>query len=553
MANFFDQFDEKKPSGSKAGGNFFDQFDESAKPMSISEMASQAAQNAPSSAIEYAKNIAQPIIHPIETAQNLYGLGKGLGAKGMLAAFDTFGRPVSPEARAAVEEMAAPANAVGEHFAGRYGGAENIKRTIAQDPIGTLGDVSMLLSAGGTAGSRLPGMLGRVGEAAATTGATIDPLSAAGSAVKTAYTGGRVPFTNINIPGAESAISTLLGRTTGAGAEAVRAAGNAGLEGNQAFTENLRGNVPFSDVVGMAKQGVSDLQQERGAAYREGMQGVNTDKSLLDYTPINQSLEKLKGMAEHKGSVVSESGAKTLQEIKDTVMEWQTNPKMLGNVEDFDALKKSVGDIRSGTQEGTVARKIADEAYNTIKDQITQQAPKYAEVMKGYSGASKDLRDITKTFSLGEKASTDTALRKLQSVMRNNVNTNYGARAQLMDQLAEKVPNLSAAIAGQALSSPWARGIQGVIAPYGIPTAAGAIHMGASLGNPVTAGILAGGVAAHSPRLVGEAAYGAGKALGAAQNAQIPMMARNAARSGLLSPQQEYDENGNPIYKVRGK
>jgi ribosomal protein S19E (S16A) len=553
MANFFDQFDEKKTSGSKAGGNFFDQFDESAKPMSISEMASQAAQNIQPSAIEYAKNIVQPIIHPIDTAQNLYSLGKGLGAKGMLAAFDAMGRPVTPEARAEVENLAAPATAVGEHFAGRYGGVENIKRTVAQDPVGTLGDLSMILSAGGTAGSRLPGMLGRAGEVVAATGAAIDPLSAAGSAVKTAYTGGRVPFTNINVPGAESAISTLLGRTTGAGAEAVRAAGTAGLEGNQAFTQNLRGNVPFSDVVDMAKQGVSSLKEERGAAYREGMQGVNTDKSILDYNPINQKLESLKGMVEHKGSVVSESGAKILQDIKDTVMEWQTNPKMLGNVEDFDALKKSVGDIRSSTQEGTVARKIADESYNIIKDQITQQAPKYAEVMKGYSGASKELRDITKTFSLGEKASTDTALRKLQSVMRNNVNTNYGARAQLMDQLAEKVPNLPAAIAGQALSSPWARGITGVIAPYAIPSAAGAIHVGASLGNPVTAGLLAGGVAAHSPRIVGEAAYGAGRALGAAQNAQIPMALRNAGRAGLLAPQQEYDENGEPIFKVKRK
>lgn len=553
MANFFDQFDEKKSTGGKAGGNFFDQFDESAKPMSISEMASQAAKNAPADVVEYGKNIAQQLIHPIDTAQNIFALGKGLGAKGMLAAFDAFGRPVTPEARAAVEEIAAPATAAGAQLAENYGGVENIKRSIAQHPVQTLGDLSMLLSAGGTAGSRLPGILGKVGEATAATGAAIDPLSMAGNAVKTAYTGGRVPFTNVNVPGAESAISTLLGRTTGAGTEAVRAAGRAGLEGNQAFTDNLRGNVPFSDVVDMAKQGVSSLKEERGAAYREGMQGVNADKSVLDYTPINEKLDSLKNLVESKGSVVSEVGAETLQKIKDKVMEWQTNPKMIGSVEDFDTLKKSINEIRKKTQEGTVERLVADEAYNTIKNQITQQAPKYAEVMSGYSKASKALRDIMKTFSLGEKVSTDTALRKLQSVMRNNVNTNYGARAQLMDQLAEKVPNLPYAIAGQALSSPWARGIQGVIAPYGISSAAGAAHLGGALGNPVTAAGLLGGVIAHSPRLVGEAAYGAGRALGAAQNAQLPMMVRNAARAGLLAPQQEYDENGNPIYKVRGK
>ena len=553
MANFFDQFDEKKSTGSKAGGNFFDQFDESAKPMSISEVASQAAKNAPSSALEYGKNIVQPLIHPIDTAQNIFSLGKGLGAKGMLAAFDAFGRPVSPEARAAVEEMAAPATAVGEHLAGRYGGAENIKRTIAQDPFGTLGDLSMLLSAGGTAGSRLPGILGKVGEATAATGAAIDPLSMAGNAVKTAYTGGRVPFTNVNVPGAESLASNVLGRTTGTSPEMVRLAGRAGLEGNEAFIPNLRQQAPISDIVPMAKQGMRDIFGDIKSEYKKNMAEVTADKSALDYTPINQQLDSLKGMTERNGSIVSEAGAKTLQDIKDKVLDWQTNPKMKGNIEDFDSLKKSIGEIRKKTEEGTIERSVADSAYNTIKDQIVQQAPAYAEAMKPYSEGKKQLKDISKTFSLGEKAASDTAIRKLQSFGRNNVNTNYGARAELMDQLAQKVPDLPYAIAGQALSAPWARGITGVVAPYAIPSAAGAIHVGASLGNPITAGLLAGGIAAHSPRVVGEAAYGAGRALGAAQNAQLPMMVRNAARAGLLAPQQEYDENGNPIYKVRGK
>ena len=553
MANFFDQFDEKKSTGNKTGGNFFDQFDESAKPMSISEMASQAVKNAPADVVEFGKNFVQPFIHPIDTAKSIFLLGGGIGAKGMLAAFDAMGRPVTPEARAEVERLGAPATAMGEHLAENYGGVENIKRSVAQRPIQTLGDLSMLLSAGGTAGSRLPGIFGRAGEAVAATGASVDPLSMAGNAVKTAYTGGRVPFTNVNVPGAESLASNVLGRTTGTSPEMVRLAGRAGLEGNEAFIPNLRQQTPIADIVPMAQQGMRDIFGDIKSEYRKNMAEVTADKSALDYTPINQQLEGLKGMTERNGSIVSESGAKTLQEIKDKVLDWQTNPKMKGNIEDFDALKKSIGDIYKKTQPDTIERAVAKSAYDSIKDQIVKQAPAYAEAMKPYAEGKKQLKDISKTFSLGEKTASDTAIRKLQSFGRNNVNTNYGARAELMDQLAQKVPDLPYAIAGQALSAPWARGITGVIAPYAIPSAAGAIHVGASLGNPITAGLLAGGVAAHSPRVVGEAAYGAGRALGAAQNAQLPMMVRNAGRAGLLNPLQEYDENGMPILKVRGQ
>lgn len=52
--------------------------------------------------------------------------------------------------------------------------------------------------------------------------------------------------------------------------------------------------------------------------------------------------------------------------------------------------------------------------------------------MKNYENASNLIREIEKTLSLNPKASIDTALRKLQSVMRDNVNTNYGKRGDLV-------------------------------------------------------------------------------------------------------------------------
>jgi hypothetical protein len=109
--------------------------------------------------------------------------------------------------------------------------------------------------------------------------------------------------------------------------------------------------------------------------------------------------------------------------------------------------------------------------------------------------------ELKKALNLGNKASVDTALRKLQSVMRDNVNTNYGNRvnyAEMLEQASGKP--IMAQLAGQALSSPTPRGLQKVL-----PSVTGA---GAFALDPMLLATLP----AQSPRLMGEATILAGKA-----------------------------------------
>jgi hypothetical protein len=134
--------------------------------------------------------------------------------------------------------------------------------------------------------------------------------------------------------------------------------------------------------------------------------------------------------------------------------------------------------------------------------------------MGDYENASALLKDIQGTLSLNPKANVDTSIRKLQSIMRNNANTNYGRRVDLAKELeATGVPGaetLFPQIAGQMLNSAMPRGIQGGVLPLGLGTAA----FTSGMTNPVTlAAILAGG-AVSSPRIIGEAAYYGGKAAG---------------------------------------
>lgn len=123
--------------------------------------------------------------------------------------------------------------------------------------------------------------------------------------------------------------------------------------------------------------------------------------------------------------------------------------------------------------------------------------------MRDYSSASKQMQEIEKSLSVGNKASVDTGMRKLQSVMRNNVNTNYGNRLGLIKALEGfGTKDVMPALAGQALNSFAPRGLQALgttgLAGYGV------------LSNPAALAL----IPATMPRVVGEASLLAGKGAG---------------------------------------
>lgn len=111
-------------------------------------------ENIPSSAANVAKDLWHAISNPVDTAT---GIGRAaLGGAQMLIPGE--------------QEYEPYAEAVGQHFANRYGDANAIKQTLMDDPYGVVGDTAGLLSGIGT----LPKM-GKVGQL----GAAIDPVNQA--------------------------------------------------------------------------------------------------------------------------------------------------------------------------------------------------------------------------------------------------------------------------------------------------------------------------------------------------------------------------------------
>lgn len=310
--------------------------------------------------------------------------------------------------------------------------------------------------------------------------------------------------------GAGKIVSGTIGAATGVGGAAVEQAFQAGKNGTTAFLDNMRGNVPMADVLQQAKDGLSKIRVQRGAEYRNGMAQVSGDKTVLDFQPVQDAIDSLKSMGVYKGQVINKNASGTVDEIANQVSSWaKLNPAEYHTPEGFDALKQAIGDIRDSAQFGTPARRAADTVYNAVKAQIVDQAPVYSKVMRGYQEASDTINEIQRALVGGNKATADAGMRKLQSLMRNNVNTNYGNRLDLAKQLKDRSgEDIIPAVAGQAMNALSPRGI------IGAGEKGGAL-MSAIL-NPSSIPTMLAAAPFASPRLMGEAAYKLG------QGSQVP-------------------------------
>jgi len=368
--------------------------------------------------------------------------------------------------------------------------------------LGTQGGNAIANGAIRTAGGAITGAAsaGAVNPNDAGTGALIGGALPAG--VKAAA------MTGSGIKNAASGLtSNLLGLTTGAGATPVKAAYQAGKNGSTAFLDNMRGNVSMADVVDDAKSAIAKMGADKAAEYRNGMASISNDKTVLNFSGIDKSLNDAFKVSSFKGQSTNTAASKAFDDIKNVVDEWkQLDPAEFHTPEGLDALKKKIGGIQESIPYNEkTARNVAGKVYNSIKDEISTQAPTYHKTMKQYADASNEITEIEKALSLGKKTSVDTAMRKLQSLMRNNVQTNYGNRLDLANTLQTKGnTDLMSSIAGQAMNAWTPRGL------IGAGTSGAGIM--ASVLNPASLPAVLSAAPMASPRLVGEAAYKLGSA-----------------------------------------
>lgn len=442
-------------------------------PMSYGQVFVSALQNTPRSAAQFVEDTFAPVLSPGETVSSLVSLGKGL-------------IQLAVPGEQADEKTA---RAVGQFYANRYGSMEKFKIAFAEDPVGILGDVSVILTGGGAAAARVPGAVGKIGNIASDVGRKVDPLNLGIQGV--AATG----------RAAGAAVPAALGMTTGAGRESVSEAYQAGREGGesqQRFTAAMRGNEEPGAIVEDAMSALRNMRTERGATFRAGKEALELEKIPVDMDKVASEFSSLADSFMYEGiSELSPKGQMKLAELQKIISSWQKSPG-LHTAKGLDILKRRIDNAYpSGINPGDEAM-VAKRARDIVMREIREQAPDYTKVMKPYEEAIRLEREIQKALSLNNQAAADTSLRKLQSVMRNNVNANFGERLNLVNKLESAGDYyLLPRLAGQALNSYTPRGLQGLGAT------------GVGVGGIANPSMLAA-LPAMSPRLVGEAAMAAG-------------------------------------------
>lgn len=301
-----------------------------------------------------------------------------------------------------------------------------------------------------------------------------------------------------------------LGLSTGAGGDAVGEAFKAGGTRNPQFLANLRGEVPASEVLEAAQGGLQALKNQRRQAYEQGIQTTNKNQVFLDFKPIEDTFQDtLKGLTVKGvgGVTASRVGDKTLREIdeiRNVVGEWKSKPE-LHTAEGLDALKRRIDDLYDNNM-SKEAKSILTQTRGQVKNTIVKQDPNYAKTMRDYEQSLSLERELEQALGIGDKTAVDTAIRKLQSLTRNNANTSYQYRQQLADILKQQGTDLMPALSGQALNSVAPRGLQKLMPSFTAGSAVtGALNLGLEGLLPLVT------LPLQSPRVVGEGAYLAGK------------------------------------------
>ena len=287
--------------------------------MTGKEVVSKAIENFPASFRNVVTGAYEAVTSPVQTAKTMFDIGAGAFAKRY--------SPILPDSvvKAIGEDRVDVANQVAEMYAKRYGGIEQAKRTIANDPAGFMSDVSAVLTMGG-------GVVPQLGKAAS----MVDPLSLA---AKTVGTVGK-------------AAAPVLGMTTGAGSEAIKQAYRAGREGGttaEQFRSNITGTAPMTDVLDMARQNLANMNAAKQNEYRSGMVNIKKDKTVLDFTGIDSALKQAQNKTSYKGKIVNERAAKELGDVQSIVDDWKAQtPAEYHTPEGLDALNQRIGDVLEG-------------------------------------------------------------------------------------------------------------------------------------------------------------------------------------------------------------
>jgi hypothetical protein len=300
--------------------------------------------------------------------------------------------------------------------------------------------------------------------------------------------GGTLPFVSPLIRGARAVVNEVLGAGTGVGGKTITEFQNAiaaGGERAKAARQALRGQISPEMIVSDAKDALGQIIKERGSEYESTLSKLQGKNNVIDHQPVIEAFNK---MLEDYGVFANPDGTanfsrapglaryqKDLTQLSHTLADWGTQAGD-NSIVGMDKLKQTIDDFRIGSSDSRKFDSFVTELRNEAKKSIfttlensgtsgKKLAAQYKSLLSDFSGKTDEIKEIQRQLSLGDKASTDTAFRKLTTVLRTN-NEMRKATIQRLNELTDG--KLLGKIAGQQMNEIIPRGLVGRFADVGL-------------------------------------------------------------------------------------
>lgn len=461
---------------------------EKAKPFEFSTR--EMVGNLGPSYIQLSRNIGQAITSPKETLSGLGGTLGGLIYQGLPEGVG------NPETRARQEAMY---NQAKDYLGERFGGQENLLRTLQNDPVGLAADLSAVLTGGGgallkaqSAIGRTGGLIGNVGKYAKTAGEYTNPISFLQFAAKKSF-------------------PTVFGGVTNTSPESFITGYEAGKEGGKAlesFRGGMTGKIPESDILFNVKNGINIMGKNASNIYETLKSNwVNTSQKL-NYDNILNGLDKVKLQFKVGGEANAPSKLIKLQQQKlnelDSIVKEFKNSKY-HTADGFDSMKQKIGDNMP-----SVEYKKVRGAYTQVLDDIHNELSTvkgYDAAMTDYSKTMSAINDIKQSLTSGQNV--EGGVRKVLSLVKDAPTQEY--KLSIANTLKNSTGiDIMPAVAGASLKN--------LTSPYfrntmlgGGGAASAASYYNPAFAIPAFTALAATGTLT-SPRLLGELSQLAGQA-----------------------------------------
>ena len=368
--------------------------------------------------------------------------------------------------------------------AGLGGGIANALRAVPGATTVAPNFINALRTGGFGAGKIAPSVA-----AGATVGGVTSGLINPEEAGTGVLVGGGLPLVGKGVPSVVGAVTPNV----------VKEAFAAGKKNATAFIDNLRKNVPTDDVLETLKNGISQMRDDASAAYVNARTGWAANTTPLNYAKVDAAINKIDSSTTHAGkSMIGADEQKIVSEAKDVIQKWKADHPVPTAI-DLDALKRRLDSIYPDNFKQKQAKRALENLRDSARQSIVDSIPEYATAMKPYETQTKLIGEISDALGGGDKIKKEAALNKIMQALKETPSGDY--KQALLGKLESQTgQQLRPAIAGQLMSDVLPQSLSG----------RGALGLGgaASLVNPAVLAALP----LTSPRLVGEAAYGAGRA-----------------------------------------